>query len=105
MRMRTNRAKGEVECCGKFFLISAFAFLPPPSLLAPALQSIYRMMGLGAIIGEEFFKATYYGIPRAEQQVIRFLKKEFIIQGFIYILFCLIFSKRAARKDNPVCQV
>ena len=50
----------------------------------------------GSMIGEEFFKATYYGIPKAEQQVIRFLKKEFIFQGFIYIFFW---------KDNPWCQV
>ena len=58
--MWTNMAESEVECCGKFFLIPAFAFA--------------------------------YGIPKAEQQVIRFLKKEFIFQGFIYILFW---------KDNP----
>ena len=42
------------ECFGKCFLFPAFAFLPPPLLLALALQAIYRMMGLGSIIGKKF---------------------------------------------------
>lgn len=55
-------------CFGKCFIVPAFTFLPlpPPSLLAPALQAICRMMGLGSIIGKDFFKATYYGIPKVE---------------------------------------
>lgn len=44
------------ECFGKCFLIPAFAFLPPPLLLALALQAIYRMMGLGSKIGNKFLR-------------------------------------------------
>ena len=40
-------------------------------------------------MSEEFFKAAYHGIPKAEQQVIR-LKKEFI-PWLIYTLKQIVF--------------
>lgn len=52
----------EMLRCSRFHFSSS----PPPSLLAPALQAICRMMGFGSIIGKDFFKATYYGIPKVE---------------------------------------
>ena len=94
--MRTNKAESEGMFWGNASLF------PPHYILVPALQAIYRM-GLGSVWGEEFFKATYSGIPKAEEQMIRLKRNLLFIQGSIYILFCLIFPKQAARNDNPWC--
>ena len=82
--------KNEMQCCGKMlpslisYVLSRFS--PSPSW---ACHTGYLQVG-GSLISEEFFKAAYHGIPKAEWQVIR-VKKEFI-PGFIYSLCCLIVS-------------
>lgn len=60
--------------------------LSPPLHLVTALEAVYRMMGLESIWGEEFFKATDYGIPKVEEQVIR-LKRNLSFKALFTFFF------------------
>ena len=65
---------------------------------ASSLHTGYLQVG-GSLIREEFFKAAYHGIPKAERQVIR-VKKRIYSMVYLQSLLLNCFPKGAAHKHN-----